>query len=94
MLNKTDMLLCILNEECAELSKETMKAMRFGLDDVEPGVGKTNRLKIRQEAHDVIAVLQFLREEIGEYDQALIDEKKNKIRRMFEYSRKKGRMDE
>lgn len=94
MLTKTDMLLCILNEECAELAKETMKAMRFGLDDVEPGVGKTNRAKIRQEAHDVIAVLQCLRDEIGEYDPRLIEEKKNKLRRMFEYSRQKGRMDE
>lgn len=93
-MNRIDMLLCILNEECSELAKETMKAMRFGLDDIDPKALKSNRAKIRQEAHDVIAVLQMLRDEIGEYDDALVLAKKAKVLEMFQYSREVGRLDE
>ena len=55
-MNKTEYLLVILSEECAELLKEISKALRFGLDDQEPERKLTNREKIVNEFNDLFCL--------------------------------------
>jgi hypothetical protein len=60
MTTRTEHLLACLFEECAELSKEAAKAVRFGLDDTKPGDELTNGEKILEELNDVYAIIDML----------------------------------
>lgn len=53
--------LVMLMEECAEVQKAVCKALRHGLDDVNPhGDGTSNRLQIAQELGDVFGLADIL----------------------------------
>ena len=49
-------LLEILAEECAEVIQRVTKALRFGIDEVQPGQPHTNAQRISYEMGDVLAV--------------------------------------
>jgi hypothetical protein len=70
-MNRTEHLLANLAEEAAELNKECMKALRFGLDGCYPD-GKTNAERIMIEYAHVVGVMsQLLRDNVlnaGLYD--------------------------
>jgi len=53
-------LLTLLSEECAEVIQRVTKALRFGLDEVQPGQHLTNAERILQEFADVQAVFAAL----------------------------------
>jgi hypothetical protein len=94
-MNKTEHLLVILSEECAELSKEVSKALRFGLDDFEPGQNLTNREKIVNEFNDLYAVFTMLVEQGVFNDRRLlskdaIEKKKQKVLQYMKYSENAG----
>lgn len=65
-MNKSEHLLTIVAEECAEVQKEISKALRFGLDDkltLDPDgprgtEGPTNRQKIAEEFLDLLGAYQ------------------------------------
>ena len=85
----------ILSEECAELSKEVSKALRFGLDDKEPGQDLTNREKIVNEFNDLFSVMNMLKEHgIFEDKQLLtmkaIEDKKAKVLKYMKYAESVG----
>ena len=97
-MTRTEHLLVILSEECAEVAKEVSKALRFGLDDAEPGKPETNREKIASEFNDLFAVMLMLKEEgIFEDKQLLtleaIKKKKARVERYLLYSQEVGRLD-
>lgn len=50
-------LLIILAEECNEAAKRVSKALRFGLNEVQPGQDATNAERIGQELQDVAALV-------------------------------------
>jgi len=52
-------LLTCLAEECSEVVQRITKALRFGLDEVQPGQEFTNSQRIGQELIDVAAVLEL-----------------------------------
>lgn len=62
MMTETEHLLVVLAEECAEIQKETCKALRFGLDDRNPEIANspTQREHIRQELCDLLGVVEML----------------------------------
>ena len=62
-MTREEHLLVILGEECVEVVKEVSKALRFGLNDKEPGQNKTNRERITDEFNDVFAVVKMLIDE-------------------------------
>lgn len=59
-MNRTEHLLTILAEECAEVAKNATKALRFGLTDHEPGLHESNAERIMYEYHDLQAVIVML----------------------------------
>lgn len=59
-MTEQEYLLTILAEECAEVSQRVCKALRFGLAEVQPGQGLTNRERIEEELHDLCSVARLL----------------------------------
>jgi NTP pyrophosphatase (non-canonical NTP hydrolase) len=92
-MNRTEHLLTCLAEECAEVAHRVSKALRFGLDDIQPGQELTNAQQIAQEFHDLLAVIEML-EAAGELerprDMHAIDRKKNKVLAYMEYAEQRG----
>lgn len=94
---ETEHLLVILAEECAEVQQQVTKALRFGLDDHEPGKVETNRMRLRAELHDLTAAVEMLVESgsiapihlVG-----VIQAKKDKVRKFLDYSRERGTLQE
>lgn len=62
-MNRQEHLLTILAEECAEVAQRATKALRFGLDEVQPGQDLTNAERIVVELTDLFAVVLMLEEE-------------------------------
>jgi len=95
-MKREEHLLVILAEECSEVAKETAKALRFGLDDKEPGQEKTNREKIAAEFNDLFAVMNMCLDEgiLTDSDILVIDEmeaKKQKVEKYLKYSKSVGK---
>ena len=61
MTENEHLLLC-LNEECVEIAKDVDKALRFGLDDINPlnPTGPSNKGLIIDELNDLMAVVDIL----------------------------------
>lgn len=94
-MNRQEHLLVILSEECAELSKEVSKALRFGLNDYAPLSSETNAQRIVAEFNDLVAVFRMLSENnIFNPDDLLNDksirDKKEKVERYLTYSKLVG----
>jgi hypothetical protein len=60
MTENEHLLLC-LAEECDEVGQRVMKALRFGLDEIQPGQPFKNSERIVQEMQDLISVAELLR---------------------------------
>lgn len=95
-MNRREHLLVCLGEECNEVAKEVSKALRFGLDDVNPNepAGGDNRTRILKELLDLWAVTEILQDEgflpplgISSTD---VDRKREKIERFMSISRVNG----
>lgn len=98
MLNKQELLLVAVMEECSEIAKRASKSLRFGIHEQKEGK-KNNLQLIAEETVDLIAVLEMLDEELyGEFDQEInklklsgaYTAKKNKFQKYIEYSQSKG----
>jgi NTP pyrophosphatase (non-canonical NTP hydrolase) len=65
-------ILTILIEECMEVSQRGTKALRFGLEEVQPGQDLSNMQRISDEIGDLFAVY-FAMEELGLVDHKCVD---------------------
>lgn len=98
-MNRLELLLVILSEECAELAKECSKALRFGLDDFEPGTTVNNRDRIINEFNDLYAMIQMLVND-GILDNNLIGDSKSikkkisKVETYLNYSKNAGTLND
>ncbi len=89
-------LLSIAAEECSEVAQRASKALRFGLDEIQPGQPLTNAERIMEEFDDLRAVIGMLQ------DRALlpcsvarrIEEKKTKVQKFLAYSGECGCVDD
>ena len=96
-MNRTEHLLTCLAEEAAEVAHRVSKALRFGLDEVQPGQKLTNAQMIEQELNDLIAVADMLMEfrvltkphMIPDFE-AQIEAKKARVERFMEYAERRG----
>ena len=64
---KTDEIMYILQEECAEVTQAISKCLRFGIDNYKPGKPKTNREHLAEEIGDLIAMIELC------YDNDIVD---------------------
>ena len=56
---KTDEIMYILQEECAEVTQAISKCLRFGIDNYKPGKPKTNREHLAEEIGDLQAMIDL-----------------------------------
>ncbi len=97
-MNVTEHLLTIAGEEGCEIAQRTSKALRFGVDEVEPGQLLTNKARIVDELHDLCAVLEMLgyvafdEETAGRLvvDEKAMAMKRAKVRRFLDLSAAQG----
>lgn len=62
-MNKKEILLVKLIEECAEVSKVATKYLRFGAESIGPKEIKSNRDLLEEELMDIWAIWQYIIEE-------------------------------
>lgn len=95
MLTKEQYLQICAMEEAAEVTQRLSKALRFGLDEVQPGQSLNNRQRLEGEIIDLVAVLMKLEEadainlQRPEHQEAL-DDKLDKITKYMAYSQHNG----
>ena len=94
-MNRREHLLACLAEECDEVGQRVMKALRFGLNEVQSGQALTNAERIAEELKDLFAVSTILQAENvlpspcqPSAEQALA--KLEKIERFMGISRREG----
>lgn len=95
MDNATHML-CCLSEECSEIAREcadvsvrVSKALRFGLEEVQPGQLLSNVRRIADELADLLAVAEEL-ERAGIITRVQVEAKKGKLRKFMAYAEQCG----
>jgi hypothetical protein len=94
-LNEQEYLLTCLGEEGVEVAQRVTKALRFGLDEVQPGQDMNNRQRILYEWVDMIAVMDMLSTlgilDVGTMDfNEMIAAKKAKITKYLNYAKSVG----
>lgn len=95
-MNRIEHLLDILGEECNEVAVRCSKAMRFGLQEIQPGQELTNAQRIMIEVNDVYAMLAMLND-AGVIDPEpnlkAIEDKVFKVEKFLLYSKECGTLD-
>ena len=93
-MNRTEYMLTCLAEECFEVGQRVMKALRFGLNEVQAGQPLHNADRILEELHDLFAVAAILQAEgvIGPFvpPAGTVSRKLEKIERFMAISRATG----
>lgn len=93
-MNRKEHLLVCLAEECDEVGQRVAKALRFGVNEVQPGQALTNAHRITDELKDLWSVaLALAMEGVIPYPQpsiAEVEAKRAKIDRFMAISREQG----
>lgn len=98
MLNQTERLLNLIQEECAEVAQRASKCIRFGLYEAREGKPQNIRL-LAEELNDLLTVFSMLDEETNYAFEGTFTEeesidwhnsKREKIIKYEEYSRQLG----
>lgn len=94
MLNKSTYLLICLIEECAEIIQRVCKAIRFGLDEVQPGQELNNLERIGQEVDDFQGIATMLDTHcdlrVLHFNDTAIQQKIQKVQRFMPLSVERG----
>lgn len=87
-MNRKEILLSQLSEECAEIAQDVSKALRFGTDNTCHNSGKTNAEKITSEMNDLMGVFFTLCDEgiLPNIDMGKVEEKRFKIEHFMKVS--------
>lgn len=92
-MNRKEHLFTIISEECNEVGQRASKALRFGVNEVQPGQELTNAQRLIYEFSDLMAVMEMLVDE-GHlpyvFDRIMIEKKKKKIEEYIQYSKIMG----
>lgn len=95
-MTRTEHLLTILAEECNEVAHRCTKALRFGLEEIQPGQDFTNARRIVEELSDLFAAVDMLHEEkaLPHWPRASrVAEKKTKVEHYLTLSASLGTLD-
>lgn len=91
-MTRTEHLLDILIEECAEVIQRATKAKRFGLLEVQPEQEQNNLERLIYELNDVVAAADMV--EPGWMHEGMIDAKKEKVEKFLVYSKQCGTLED
>lgn len=103
-MNQVEHLLVIVAEEAAEVAQRCTKALRFGLQEIQPGQGLTNAERIVVEFSYLVATMEMLNKaqrlngSLCVYpDEIALEslklEKKAKLEKFLAYSQKLGTLE-
>ncbi len=91
-MTEQEHLLTIVGEECTEVHQRCSKALRFGMEEVQPGQPYNNQERILQEFNDLVAAMELLfNDEISHlifWNDVVL--KKQKIAKYLAYSKECG----
>lgn len=93
-MNRQEHILSCLAEECCEVGQRVSKALRFGLEEIQPGQLMNNAERILEELHDLIAVALILQRK-GVIDKVMptvaqVETKWAKIEKFMAYAKAEG----
>lgn len=93
------MILVKIMEECDEVSQRCAKALRFTLEEVQPGQNLNNANRIIDELQDLLIILDYAQMHgvIGDFKAIPIDQfisKRERIEKYLEYSKSVGTLTE
>lgn len=99
-MKRQDHLLTIAAEECMEVGQRATKALRFGLDEIQPGQDLSNADRLLQEYADLVGVLLMLAEYSPVFEDLLrspkvadmAEAKRIKVEEFLAYSDSLGRL--
>ena len=91
-MNRSEHLLTIAIEECAEIQHAISKAKRFGLHDHGHSERLTNEQQIQKEFNDLLAVVDMLNDDGMDLhrDPKLVREKMQRVEKYLLYSEERG----
>jgi hypothetical protein len=102
-MNKKEHYLTILAEECSEvaicanrLAQRVTKALRFGVDEIQPGQLLSNAERIAQELNDLIGSVEMLIDDgilDWQVNRDAVEAKKEKIKYFLERSKEYDTLD-
>lgn len=87
-MNRIDLLLTHLSEECVETALRACKAVRYGLDDIQPGQPLTNGERVAEELLGLITTVAILESEgvlLMPRGEAVERRKKAKAKRILQH---------
>lgn len=90
MDNEVKEILCITQEECAEVSQAVSKIFRFGWDSVHPKTGVNNKEHLEEEVGDLLCMVDILIEKCIISDSAVNEARKTKREKLKVWSEIKG----
>lgn len=92
MLTEDQHILSTLAEECAEVAQRISKALRFGLNEVQPGQLLDNAERITIEVNDVLGMIDMAvaRGIIPLPDLQAAERKQSQVLRFMDYAREQG----
>ena len=86
MDNETKEILCITQEECAEVSQAISKIFRFGPDQVKYDQDKTNREHLEEEIGDLLCMIDILVQKTILSDWNINEARINKLEKLKQWS--------
>src|SRR5260221_9159444 len=92
-VNRTEHLIACLAEECNEVAQRATKALRFGLDEIQPEQNLTNFERLFAEFTDLTAVMGMLQEETNHRALVKLNDvatKQEKVRKYMDYAESQG----
>ena len=90
MDNQIKEILCITQEECAEVSQSVSKIFRFGWESKHPKTGVNNREHLEEEIGDLLAMVDILVEKCIISDGAVNAARKAKREKLKAWSSIEG----
>ncbi|MEM6746788.1 MAG: hypothetical protein AAF608_05160 [Pseudomonadota bacterium] len=93
MISREKFLLALLAEEAAEVAQATIKAIRFGLQEVKEGTTTTNAQRLNGELQDLMGILTMLNDETSlDYhtDLDAVLAKRERVEKYYAYSKSIG----
>jgi len=90
MDNEIKEILCITQEECAEVSQAVSKIFRFGWESKHPKTGVNNKEHLEEEIGDLLAMVDIMIEKCIISDSAVNEARQKKKEKLKVWSSIKG----